>query len=105
MLTYSRMDKKRSNTSNFSRLKNTETCIPQQTPPNLFAWVPDVNRRSRQNHHRNRMTRQALSDPCRRTGIIHCPYGQRVITNDGVSWQTTNVFAAFDCSFGSEQTP
>jgi len=43
------MDKKRSNTSNFSRLKSTETCIPQQTPPNLFALVPDVNRQSRQN--------------------------------------------------------
>jgi hypothetical protein len=46
------MDKKRSNTSNFIRLKSTETCIPQQTPPNLFALVPDVNRQSRQNHHR-----------------------------------------------------
>ena len=68
------VDKNRSDTGNVSRPKRTEACILQQTPADLLALMADV-RQPRQDHHRNRMARQALWDLLRCADIIHCANG------------------------------
>ena len=86
------VDKNRSDTGNVSRPKRTEACILQQTPADLLALMADVHGQPRQDHHRNGMARQTLSDPLRCADIIRCAYGQAVITDNLASLANDKCF-------------
>ena len=86
------VDKNRSDTGNVSRPKRTEACILQHTPADFLALMADVHGQPRQDHHRNGMARQTLSDPLRCADIIRCAYGQAVITDNLASLANDKCF-------------
>ena len=77
-----RMDEDRPDSGYVGGLKRAEDGVLQHPPADPFVLMRKINGHARQDHHRNGMPRQPLPDARLRGGVVHCPHGQAIITED-----------------------